>query len=251
MPTRRIDTEFWDDPKVEDLSSTGRYLLLYLLTSPCGNIIGCYEITTRHIARDMKLKDAAVRTALNELRDSNIVEYSDATNEVLVRNWWKYNLTRSKNLVKPYVKAMEEVKSDRFKSFLAERFEELFKIPYRYGMDTVSLPYGRDSISISISTPTGKGVGVQGEGEPAKRDAKHKHGTFSNVLLTDAELASLKEKFPDDWQERIDDLSHYVGSTGKSYKSHYRTILSWDRRDRKPAAPKKGVSADAKYAKYH
>ena len=27
----------------------------------------------------------------------------------------------------------------------------------------------------------------------------------------------------------IEDLSYYIGSTGKSYKSHYLTILKWAR----------------------
>lgn len=61
--------------------------------------------------------------------------------------------------------------------------------------------------------------------------SKHKHGEFKNVLLTDVELDKLKESYAD-WQKKIDNLSIYIGSTGKSYKSHYLTILSWARRDK-------------------
>ena len=63
-----------------------------------------------------------------------------------------------------------------------------------------------------------------------------------NVLLTDDELAKLKERFPD-WSERIDDLSLYLSSTGKSYKSHYSTILNWARRDGSKARPARMDSA--------
>ena len=31
--------------------------------------------------------------------------------------------------------------------------------------------------------------------------------------------------------DKIDTLNNYIGSTGKKYKSHYHTILSWDRRN--------------------
>ena len=32
-------------------------------------------------------------------------------------------------------------------------------------------------------------------------------------------------------KEYIDRVDNYVGSTGKKYKSHYHTILSWHRKD--------------------
>lgn len=62
-------------------------------------------------------------------------------------------------------------------------------------------------------------------------DIKHKYGSLKNVLLTDKELTSLKERF-NDFDDRIENLSMYMGSTGKTYKSHYLTILNWDRKDK-------------------
>lgn len=61
---------------------------------------------------------------------------------------------------------------------------------------------------------------------------KHKYGEYKNVLLTDEELEKLKAEYPD-WEERIERLSSYVASTGKSYKSHYATIRNWARKDKK------------------
>ena len=64
----------------------------------------------------------------------------------------------------------------------------------------------------------------------AKKPVKHKHGEYANVLLTDEELDKLKAEYSD-WQERIERLSSYIASTGKSYKSHYATIRNWARKD--------------------
>jgi hypothetical protein len=50
------------------------------------------------------------------------------------------------------------------------------------------------------------------------------------VLLTDNELEKLKAEYSD-WEDRIERLSSYVASTGKSYKSHYATIRNWARKD--------------------
>ncbi len=57
-------------------------------------------------------------------------------------------------------------------------------------------------------------------------------GLYENVILTDEEYCNLQKQFPTEWHERIERLSEYMANTGKNYKSHYLTILSWARRDR-------------------
>ena len=66
--------------------------------------------------------------------------------------------------------------------------------------------------------------------KPSKKPIKHKYGEYNNVLLTDDELEKLKDEYLD-WAERIERLSSYVASTGKTYKSHYATIRNWARKD--------------------
>ena len=63
-----------------------------------------------------------------------------------------------------------------------------------------------------------------------KKPTKHKYGEYSNVLLSDADMEKLKAEFPD-WQARIERLSSYMASTGKSYKNHLATIRNWARKD--------------------
>lgn len=65
----------------------------------------------------------------------------------------------------------------------------------------------------------------------SKRETRHKYGEYSNVLLSDTDLAKLKAEFPNDWEERIERLSAYMASTGKTYKNHIATIRNWARRD--------------------
>ena len=73
-----------------------------------------------------------------------------------------------------------------------------------------------------------------------KKVIKKKYGAGENVLLTDDEYEKLQQEFPSDYDQRIDNLSYYLGSTGKRYKSHYMTILSWARKDdKKSLVPKK------------
>lgn len=69
----------------------------------------------------------------------------------------------------------------------------------------------------------------------SKKSPRHKHGEYQNVLLSDDDLDKLKTEFPSDWDQRIQRLSEYMASSGKSYKNHLATIRNWARRD-KPAA---------------
>ena len=63
------------------------------------------------------------------------------------------------------------------------------------------------------------------------KPVKHQHGEYSNVLLTAEELQKLIAEYPQDYQERIEQLSRYMKSTGKVYKDHLATIRNWARRD--------------------
>ncbi len=57
---------------------------------------------------------------------------------------------------------------------------------------------------------------------------------FENVKLTEEENQKLIEKFGEvGAKDKVENLSLYIASKGDQYKSHYATILSWDRRDKK------------------
>ena len=60
---------------------------------------------------------------------------------------------------------------------------------------------------------------------------KKKYGELETIKLTDEQLEKLKNKFPNDYLERIDRLSLYIASKGDKYKDHYATILNWSRKD--------------------
>ena len=65
-----------------------------------------------------------------------------------------------------------------------------------------------------------------------KKESRHKYGIYKNVLLSDVDLEKLKTEFPADWEQRIERLSEYIESSGKSYKNHLATIRVWARKDK-------------------
>jgi hypothetical protein len=63
------------------------------------------------------------------------------------------------------------------------------------------------------------------------KPTRHKYGEYKNVLLSDEEYAKLVSEFPNDYEQRIERLSGYIASTGKTYKNHLATIRNWAKRD--------------------
>ncbi|MBR6515155.1 MAG: DUF4373 domain-containing protein [Clostridia bacterium] len=55
-------------------------------------------------------------------------------------------------------------------------------------------------------------------------------GQMNNVILTEEEYGALKSKYTD-IDNTIDRLSVYMASTGKSYPSHYATLIRWAEED--------------------
>lgn len=62
---------------------------------------------------------------------------------------------------------------------------------------------------------------------------KDMYGEFNNVLLAKDEHQKLIDKFGEQGTKSlIERLSGYIASKGVKYKSHYATLLSWERKDK-------------------
>ena len=61
---------------------------------------------------------------------------------------------------------------------------------------------------------------------------KDKKGTFLNVIISNEEEMKLEDKIPN-LNDYIERLSAYMQSTGKEYKDHASTIMTWYLKDKK------------------
>lgn len=69
------------------------------------------------------------------------------------------------------------------------------------------------------------------KGKKQGSNASAIYGSYENVLLTEQELAALQADYQD-WAERIERLSSYMESTGKTYQNHAATIRLWASKDK-------------------
>ena len=69
------------------------------------------------------------------------------------------------------------------------------------------------------------------ERDTGQPSVSRRYGLYGNVFLTDKDMEKLRDEFPSDYDRRIEELSEYMASKGKTYRNHLATIRSWARRD--------------------
>ena len=62
-------------------------------------------------------------------------------------------------------------------------------------------------------------------------------------MLTDEQFEKLKSEFPADYEKRIEAVSAYCQSTGKSYKDYLATIRNWAKRDAEKQTVKAAIDS--------
>ena len=72
---------------------------------------------------------------------------------------------------------------------------------------------------------------------------RQSYGSYGNVFLTDAEYQTLSADIPY-LDNLIEQLSAYMESTGKKYKSHAATLRVWAARDRNQQKPRSSGMPD-------
>lgn len=88
---RKIHTQFWTDPFMQELTPEQRYFYLYLLTNDRTKQCGVYEITRRQICYDTGYNIDTVSKLLEYFINTGKIRYNSSTNEIAIKNWGKYN----------------------------------------------------------------------------------------------------------------------------------------------------------------
>lgn len=159
---------------------------------------------------------------------------------VVIKHWRIHNYIqgdRYKATVYQEEKAMLQLKGNK-----AYTIGEAECIQNVSNMDT-QVRLGKGSLELDKES-----IEIDNKSDKPTKPVRHKYGEYKNVLLSDDDLEKLKAEFPD-WEERIERLSAYIASTGKSYKNHLATIRNWARNDR-AKAPKSRGTMDSSYEWY-
>lgn len=225
----KIAVDMFDNRKIKQIGSMpeGDSLLLVWVQLLClaGNVNdGGFIYLTKEIpytdemlATQFNKPISTVRLALKTFEQFGMIEIIN--NMIFLSSWEKYQSTDRLTAIREKDRERKRRKREAEK-LLPQNSTE---IP-RTSMDVPRIDIEGD---IDIDKDKNKSI--------SKKSPRHKHGEYQNVLLSDDDLDKLKAEFPADWDQRIQRLSEYMASSGKSYKNHLATIRNWARRD-KPAA---------------
>ena len=226
----KIDTGIFNDSKIRLIKSMpegNTIVVIWLqLLALAGREFpnGVFIINNKVACTDEMLatifgeKVATVRFALKTFEDLGMIETCNGA--VTLPNWNKYQSVEK--FESQNEKAKERMRKYRERKRLSE-----------------GKPEKETSDEKCYVTVTSR-YAVEEEEEEEKEKEKekkkdiykptrHRYGEYKNVLLTDADVEKLKAEFTGDWEKRIERLSAYMASTGKSYKNHLATIRNWAR----------------------
>ncbi|MBU5593085.1 DnaD domain protein [Clostridium sp. MSJ-4] len=117
---RSFQLNFWQDNFVVSLPFEERNFYHYLITNPRTNQCGIYVFSLPFASLEFGLSKEKIKELLQRFVDHGKILYDEATEEIMVLNWYKYNINSSRNT---HICINKELKMVKTKSFVSKFYE--------------------------------------------------------------------------------------------------------------------------------
>ncbi len=257
---RIVDTSFWTDGKVDEFSPEDKFFMLYLLTNPFSRQLGIYEISVKQAAFHMGYSVEAVNVLLDRFETKyNMIRFSRETNEVAIINFLRHSVMKGGKPVEDCIKQdMQKVKDKSLIDFVFRRLRQrddlnvtVKKVVADYFLANENdndKDNDNDKHNENDNDNDRTGHESYHESSPESyHESSHAPttgendvvvlGKYNNVRLTLKEFETFKSHHQD-WNNRIERLSYYMISSGKSYQNHFVTLEQWAKEDQAKAKAK-------------
>ena len=222
----KLATNIFDNRKIRQIETLpdGNAVIVVWLKLLClagsindsGAVYFTKEIpyTEQMMAAQFNMPLSTVQLAVRTFEQFGMIEVED---DILhIANWEKYQSTDRLNEIREYNRLAQQKSRAKRKALQA--------------VNDMSMTSQRCH-DTDIEEDKDKEEDKENSVDKPPKQTRHKYGYYKNVLFTDDDLEKLKAEFPTDWEQRIERLSEYIASTGKSYKNHLATIRAWARKD--------------------
>ncbi|MDX8359805.1 DnaD domain protein [Cytobacillus sp. IB215316] len=136
---RQVHCEFWQDAFVLDLTPEEKYFYVYLMTNSKTTQCGIYELPKRIIETETGYNRETVEKLLQRFTEYGKIRYNEATKEIIILNWIKYNFINSPKVKKCIAKEVAQVKHEPFRNLYITLLER-----YGYRIDGLSIDLGEE-----------------------------------------------------------------------------------------------------------
>ncbi len=227
----KITTDVFDDEKIlliESLPEADSIIVIWfklLCLAGKQNNSGVFMMnnqiayTDKMLATIFRRKEDTVQLALQTFEQYGMIELIDGV--ITIPNWNKHQSLD-----------VYERKKARDRLYQSERRAAQKAIAQKSSDNRSTIARQSLDNSPDVAVSEEDKIRIEEDKNKNKKEVRHKYGEYSNVLLTDTDLEKLRSEFPTDWEDRIENLSAYIASTGKSYKNHLATIRNWARKEK-------------------
>lgn len=111
---RQIHVSFWQDAFVLELTPEEKYFYLYLMTNSKTTQCGVYEIPLKVMELETGYNRETVEKLLNRFIEYKKVDYNNFTHEICIKNWLKYNNSKSPSITACIAKEMALIKDPTY-----------------------------------------------------------------------------------------------------------------------------------------
>lgn len=92
---RKLRTDFWTNPIVEEMTPEDKYFYVYLLTNPYTTRIGIYRIIKKQMAFDLGFSIETVHSLMGRfINYHKLIRYNPETKELAVKDWGREYLRK-------------------------------------------------------------------------------------------------------------------------------------------------------------
>lgn len=219
---RSVNTRFWEDPWVEDLTPSEKLLFLYLLTNKYANLAGIYEITVKRISFETGLNHETIRKGFERFTKDNKAYFVD-DNYLFLPNWLK-NQNLNSNMKKGVLSIFGQLPKSVLIKILGNHYQTVLK-DYQTLLNTL-LKY---EVEVEVEVEEE----VKQVNKPANRKPKFSPPTLEEVktYATTRGRIDLVKSFFDYY-----DAGSWCDKDGKPVKNWKQKFVSWENRSPKAEA---------------
>jgi DnaD/phage-associated family protein len=225
---RSIQTTFWQDNFVMRLPLMEKAFYNYLLTNTRTSQCGIYSFSVTLTSVELDCSEEEVKGLLDKFVSYGKILYDEEHEEIMLLNWYKYNLNISRNTLICVNRELQDVKNKEF----IRRFYELCKSK-RYPLDII---FSGIDVGDTIKANEIKEEVIEKSSEGSKEVSKATFGdvvTYFNEnihLISPLELQDIR-----DWCEKLNEdivimaISEAVRNNGRNLKYIDGILLNWHR----------------------
>ncbi|EDP46552.1 hypothetical protein [Rickettsiella grylli] len=104
-----VQTQFWSDLALQNLSTHAKLLAVYLLTGPHTNMLGCFRLPIGYVAEDLKWNGETVYQVFSELSQVKFLIRDTESNWILITHFLDWNPIENPNQGKSLSKLFKRV----------------------------------------------------------------------------------------------------------------------------------------------